>query len=189
MDTLIIILLVTIAFILTTWLVYNFWWLARSQLYLVMNPNGPFAFNKATVTFLETALGGTLGTLNQLIDASTTASVCAFGWLDCTGCTGATGYCGNIACKNVANPGYGAWAVLNVDGVTGNYVPNCGPNGLSSNNTAGTSNYWIYGKKPVNNTIVVDGVTWTIMPWIDNGNFKGPTVYNKFELFGIPKIL
>jgi hypothetical protein len=193
MDTSVIILLIVIGLILTTWLVYNFYWLAQPQVYLVTGGSSS-TFDLKTVSSITDVVGGDIATMDQLVESFTAgASTCAFGWVKCT-CsgTGSTSYCQNTACQNPANPGYGAFLPLNVDGITGQVV-NCGPNHkISSNNTQGTANYWIYGKKPVSSTFTdKNNVSWTVQPWIGNSSFKtdGKEIFNRFQIFGIPKII
>lgn len=194
MDTIVIILLVVIGLILTTWLVYNFYWLAQPQTYLVTGGSSS-TFDPKTLSAITDVVGGDIATMDQMVESlNAGASTCAYGWVkcSCSGATGATSYCQNMACSNPANPGYGAFLTLNVDGITGQ-VPNCGPNHkISSNNMQGTSYYWIYGKKPVSDTFTdKNNVTWKVQPWVGNAGFKsdGKEIYNRFQIFGIPKLI
>jgi len=195
MDLPTILLIIVMSLILITWLVYNFYWLAQPQVYLVAG-TASSTFNTKTLGAITDTVGGDIATMDQLTESfNAGASTCMYGWVQCSGCSGITGvpaYCHNSACLNPANPGYGAFLALNVNGLTGN-IPICGPNhAISADYMTGTKNYWIYGKKPASSTFTDgDNNQWKVQPWIGNAGFPtdGREIFNRFEIFGIPKII
>ena len=190
MNTALTISLFVLFILIATWAVYNFYWLAKPQVFLVLSNTSGAAFDQKTSDAVASAVGGKLATFSQLTDAyNAGASLCAYGFVDCTGCTGAC----ITGCRptTVGSGSFGSVKVMGVTGLTGSSV-NCGANGIAAQ-TNWAGGYWIYGKKPVSTDVTVTGSTakWTILPFIDNSKFPsdGRVQYNQFSIFNIPKII
>lgn len=172
----IFVLITTIIFviILTIWLIYNFFWLNRPQTFLVYNSSGTITSDMTQGKNLATKLGGVLATVDQVNDElKNGASGCEYGYALC----GSTGTCLN---------GFQPVFPLNT-GYTGN-VANCGMSPSLNFNLPGSQSaygYWIYGSKPAVKTI--DG--WTIAPFHNSEGTDKTYIFNKYEIFGIPKVL
>lgn len=169
--------------LLIIWLIYNFVWLGRSQVFLVFLEHG-VPYDDSVMKKIQTATGGTFASVAQLKDATAAgASVCHFGWALCGGAS-------ECVSSNTIT-GAAPFNPLNVDGA-GVTVPNCGENNhLNGNGMGGAYGYWMYGTRPVSSTVSAAGVTWSIAPFIDNGAFPTDkrTVFNQYEILGIPKVL
>ena len=170
------------------WMVYNFVWLNRPQVYLVYKPNAAFAYDATQGAQIATSFGGTPATIDQFVNSfKAGASNCTFGYVSCAGC-GATGISGSsgIQCTGFCAPGatFANLLPLNAVGVTGS-VPSCGPNNAISANTTNAGGYWVYGPKP--SSALVAG--WTIAPFHQKLSDNDSETFNRFEIIGIPKVL
>lgn len=178
MDTLNILLLVILTILVIAWSVYNFYWLNKPQVYLIYNPAQSFAYNQQNANAVSSSLNAKLATYDQFVESfNNGASTCTFGYLNCTGCTGSCSYCTN---------GIGIYDMINSNG----QVPaGCGGHVGIGGNTVNAGGYWLYGSKPANSQVTIGGTTWTVAPF---RQIMDPTVdkeiFNRFEIFGIPKV-
>lgn len=187
-----------IAFIIVSlWTVYNFYWLGQPQLYNVVQATTS-AFDKTTADSIAAAVGGRVATLRDLYDAlQVGSSNCTFGYAQCVGCSGMTGPAALLCNSGNCTAGYGPFNIRNVNGLTGTTVIQACGIDASSNKTIGGNGigqafgYWIYGSKPASGTVTVNGVVWTIQPWINNGMIPSDqrSIFNRYQILGIPKLL
>ena len=173
-----------LALLAVSWMVYNFVWLNKPQVYLVYKPNSSFAYDLTQADSIAKSFGGTPATIDQFVNSfKAGASNCTFGYVSCAGCgiSGATG----IQCTGFCAPGatFANLLPLNAVGATGP-IPSCGPNNAISGNTTDAGGYWVYGPKP--SAALVAG--WTIAPFHQKLTATDYETFNRFEIFGIPKV-
>jgi len=171
-----------------TWLVYNFWWLGRPQTYLVWKASGEHLFSQTNLNLLQKATGGKWATFDQLNKANQAGlNVCTAGWVD------------HSHGKGIPTKGwYPTWVEDAGDhkcphstcSCKDGCVCGCGCNKqLNSIDGASVFGYWLYGSKPASlpEDLKKDG--WKIAPWSAKRKGLGVDKNNKYEYFGIPKVL
>jgi hypothetical protein len=185
MNLLIISIVTFFVILLILWSVYNFYWLSQPQLYNVVMTTTS-AYDVTTAAAIAAATGGKMATIPQLNQSLTDgAGNCTFGYALCDGCSG-------LICANCTDD-VGVFNIRNVQGLTGT-SSNCSitaadNNSIGSNGAGQAYGYWMYGSKPASSSITVNGKVWTVQPWVNNGSepTDGRTIFNKFQIFGIPK--
>jgi hypothetical protein len=184
------ILIAVILTVVSVFAFYNFYWLSRPQVFLVYrdiikNPEEKLTeFNPTLEEFIEAQTGAKIATEEQIKQSvGEGLNVCKNGFL----------LKGDGSDKNAYMLGYPI-NVPNSDGQSSTCkngtVKGCGCNKVFNEAGFGTGvrGYWMYGTKPARPSKELSDKGWMFSDYTEGFN-GAKQIENKYQIFGIPKLI